>query len=81
MLQKVNRLLTILMFSLIGVYIGYCIYTYADYRARPGLYELYSAPWYTPILLCGACVLVRYWLSCSPQSSSSVICMPNVSVP
>ena len=44
MLQKVNRLLTILMFSLIGVYIGCCIYTYADYRARPGLYALYSAP-------------------------------------
>ena len=58
MLQKVNRLLTILIYSLIGVYIGCCIYTYADYRARPGLYALYSAPWYTPILLCGACVLV-----------------------
>lgn len=58
MLQKVNRLLTILMFSLIGVFLGYSIYTCADCRARPGLYELYSAPWYTPILLCGACVLV-----------------------
>ena len=58
MLQKVNRLLTILMYSLIGVYIGCCIYTYADYRARPGLYALYSAPWYTQLLVCGACVLV-----------------------
>ena len=58
MLQKVNRLLTILIYSLIGVYIGCCIYTYADYRARPGLYELYSAPWYTQLLVCGACVLV-----------------------
>ena len=52
MLQKVNRLLTILMLSLIGVY------TCADYRARPGLYELYSAPWYTQLLVYGACVLV-----------------------
>ena len=43
MLQKVNRLLTILMFSLIGVFLGYSIYTCADCRARPGLYELYSA--------------------------------------
>ena len=76
MLQKVNRLLTILIYSLIGVYIGCCIYTYADYRARPGLYALYSAPWYTQLLVCGAC-----WSFCSPQSSSSVICMPNVSVP
>ncbi|MFQ9127690.1 MAG: hypothetical protein ACLR4Z_13890 [Butyricicoccaceae bacterium] len=45
MLQKVNRLLTILMLSLIGVFLGYSIYTCADCRARPGLYELYSAPW------------------------------------
>ena len=58
MLKKVNRLLTILMYSLIGVFIGYSIYTCADYRARPSLYALYSAPWYTPLLLCGACVLV-----------------------
>lgn len=58
MLKKVNRLLTILMYSLIGVFLGYSIYSYADCRARPGLYELYSAPWYTPILLCGVCVLV-----------------------
>lgn len=58
MLKKANRLLTILMYSLIGVYIGCCIYTYTDYRARPGLYALYSAPWYTPLLLYGVCVLV-----------------------
>ena len=58
MLKKINRLLTILMFSLIGVYIGYSIYTCADYRTRPGLYALYSAPWYTQLLVCGACVLV-----------------------
>lgn len=55
MLKKINRLLTILMFSLIGVFLGYSIYTCADCRARP---SLYSAPWYTPILLCGTCVLV-----------------------
>ena len=41
MLQKVNRLLTILMFSLIGVFLGYSIYTCADCRTRPGLYALY----------------------------------------
>ena len=58
MLQKVNRLLTILILSRIGVVLGYSSYTFADFRTRPGLYELYSAPWYTPILLCGACVLV-----------------------
>ena len=58
MLQKINRLLTILMFSLIGVFLGYSIYTCADYRTRPGLYALYSAPWYTRLLVYGACVLV-----------------------
>ena len=58
MLQKINRLLTILMFSLIGVFLGYSIYTCADYRTRPGLYALYSAPWYTRLLVYGACMLV-----------------------
>lgn len=58
MLQKVNRLLTILMFSLIGVFLGYSIYTCADCRTRPGLYAMYSAPWYTQLLVYGVCVLV-----------------------
>ncbi len=58
MLKKANHLLTILMYSLIGVYIGYSICIYADYRTRPGLYAMYSAPWYTPLLLHGASVLV-----------------------
>ena len=58
MLQKVNRLLTILMLSLIGVFLGYSIYTCVDCRIRPGLYALYSAPWYTRLLVYGACVLV-----------------------
>ncbi len=58
MLKKANRLLTILMYSLIGVFLGYSIYTYADYRTRPGLYAMYSAPWYTPLLLYDAFVLV-----------------------
>ena len=58
MLQKINRLLTILMLSLIGVFLGYSIYTCADYRTRPGLYALYSAPWYTRLLVYGACMLV-----------------------
>ena len=66
MLQKVNRLLTILMLSLIGVFLGYSIYTCADYRTRPGLYELYSA---------GARGERQ------PRFSFPVICMPNVSVP
>ena len=39
MLQKVNRLLTILMFSLIGVFLGYSIYTCADCRARKARYS------------------------------------------
>lgn len=58
MLQKINRLLTILMLSLIGVFLGYSIYTCVDCRTRPGLYALYSAPWYTQLLVYGVCVLV-----------------------
>ena len=38
---------------IIGLFLGEFIHTYYDYRAHPGLYETYSAPWYTGLLLHG----------------------------
>ena len=32
-----------------GVFAGTSVYQYIDYRQRPGLYALISAPWYTSI--------------------------------
>ena len=33
----------------IGVFLGRCIYLYFDFKARPDLYAMQSAPWYQPL--------------------------------
>ncbi len=61
MLERLNRILNIIMGSAVGVLLGHGIYVYWDYRTRPGLYEMQSAPWYTSILVYGlvtVCVLI-----------------------
>lgn len=50
-MKKLRNLLKIAIWCLIGVFLGSTIYTVLDYKARPGLYAFYSAPWYTGILL------------------------------
>lgn len=50
---RTNRLLNIIIASTIGVFIGSALYRYADYRIRPELYEIQSAPWYTSIIVRG----------------------------
>ena len=30
----------------IGIFLGRCIYLYFDFKARPDLYAMQSAPWY-----------------------------------
>lgn len=39
--------------SIIGIYAGYCLATYINYRRHPQLYALQSAPWYTELILAG----------------------------
>ena len=39
--------------SCIGVFIGYGIYVFWDFRTHPDLYAMRSAPWYTSILVYG----------------------------
>ncbi len=61
MTERINRILNIIMGSTVGVLLGHGIYVYWDYRTRPGLYEMQSAPWYTSVLVYGlaaACVLI-----------------------
>lgn len=53
MLEKLNYMLNIVIGSLIGVFIGQGLYDFWDHRARPGLYAMRSAPWYTDILVRG----------------------------
>ena len=51
--NRLNRILNIIMGSVVGVFIGYGIYSVWDYKTHPGLYAMQSAPWYTSILVCG----------------------------
>ena len=56
--NKLAQILNIAMGSVVGVFIGYSLYSVWDYKTRPGLYAMQSAPWYTNILVCGAFVVV-----------------------
>ena len=51
--QKLYNVLKTVFWCVIGAFIGSTLYTCYDYHARPGLYALASAPWYTSIVLHG----------------------------
>lgn len=53
MYKKLNSVLTCVIGSFTGVFIGHSIYKYFDYRNHPGLYEIQSAPWHTSIQIYG----------------------------
>lgn len=57
-MKQLYRVLKILLWCVIGVFLGTSIYRCWDFHARPSLYVLTSAPWYTDILLSGACTAV-----------------------
>lgn len=54
-MKQLYRVLKILLWCVIGVFLGTSIYRCWDFHARP---SLSSAPWYTDILLSGACTAV-----------------------
>lgn len=58
MWKKVNNILTIIMGSSIGVFIGHSIYLFWDYRKYPDLYAMQSAPWYTSIFVYGIFTII-----------------------
>lgn len=57
-MRKLNETLNVIMGSAFGIFIGYSIYQYVDYRRNPGFYEIQSAPWYTGIKIYGLGTLV-----------------------
>lgn len=57
MLQKLNTFLNSVIIAFAGVWVGRSLYTYFDYRARPGLYAITSQPWYASILRFGGLAL------------------------
>lgn len=61
--NKLNSILNIIIGSVIGIFLGYGIYTLWDYKPHPGLYAMQSAPWYTGILFYGIFAAVVILLS------------------
>lgn len=53
LISSLQRTLNVFMFVFLGVYLGTCLATYLDYRQRPDLYAMWSAPWYTRLLPLG----------------------------
>ena len=43
----------ILMGSTVGLYVGYALWLWIDFKTRPELYAMMSAPWYTGLLVHG----------------------------
>ena len=51
--QKLYTVLKTVFWCVVGAFIGPTLYTCYDHYARPGLYALTSAPWYTSIVVHG----------------------------
>lgn len=61
--NKLNSILNLIIGSVIGIFLGYGLYTLWDYKTHPGLYAMQSAPWYTGILFYGIFAAVVILLS------------------
>ena len=48
-MKKLYQILRTAILCVVGVFAGTSVYQYIDYRQRPGLYALTSAPWYTSL--------------------------------
>ena len=53
-----NTILNTIIGAFIGVFIGHGIYVVWNFKTRPELYAMQSAPWYTSILVYGLFTLV-----------------------
>ena len=47
MLDRICKTLRIAAAALAGAWAGYALWQWWDFSARPGLYAMQSAPWYT----------------------------------
>ena len=52
-MKKLNHILNIIIGFVIGAYIGRVLYVVWNFKTRPGLYAMNSAPWYTSIWVDG----------------------------
>lgn len=49
-MKKPDQFLHTLFWVAPGMFAGFALYEYIDYKARPGLYAMWSAPWYVGLL-------------------------------
>lgn len=54
MREKARKAIKIVLGVGLGVFVGRSLWLWRDVNARPELYVVNSAPWYTPLLLEGA---------------------------
>lgn len=57
-MKKANRLINIIMGAMAAFFVGYSGYECIFYLRHSSDYMLYSAPWYTGIILCGILIAV-----------------------
>lgn len=53
-MKRFNTILNTIMGAFVGVFIGHGLYVAWNFKTRPALYAMQSAPWYTSILVYGA---------------------------
>lgn len=70
MKQKIRNVVSIVLCSFLGVFIGDSIWLVYDVKTHPELYAAQSSPWYTRMLVEGAAFLallliggLAWWLS------------------
>jgi len=52
-MKRVNAILNTMMGAFIGVFVGHGVYVVWNFKTRPELYAMQSAPWYTSIWVYG----------------------------
>ena len=56
-MKRLHTLLNIMMGAFAGVFLGHSAYVVWQYKTHPQVYALWSAPWYTSILVYGTLTL------------------------
>ena len=57
-MKKLNNILNVIIGAFAGVFFGHGICVVWNFKTRPELYAMQSAPWYTSILVYGAFTIV-----------------------
>ena len=79
-MKRLNTVLNMIMAAFIGVFLGHSVYVIWNFKTRPELYAMQSAPWYTSILVYGAftfvvvfvCVVIKLIINYKQKRRGSV---------